>query len=77
VSDRELEDIRWAGYKTAMADADAHLERSLGGAAERLDKVTRGAYLEYGRDLERAFTTYAAARRAAMHAHELRGLGLS
>ena len=75
VSDEELEEIRWAGYDSAIADAVAHRDRALDAARERLDRATRAAYAEYGHALEAADATLAAARRAAMNAHELAQAG--
>lgn len=71
VDDQEVEAIRWAGYDTAMADANAHREQMLDTARDRLDRVLIQAYREYGQAVDAADQAFAAARRAAMNAHEL------
>ena len=71
VTVEELQAAEWQAYDAAMTEAVAHRDRGLDAALERLLKVMQGAYLEYAQAVDRANATYDAARRAAMHAHEL------
>lgn len=75
VDEEELEAIRWAGYDTAMTDATEHKDRAIAAAADRLTKTMQGAYADYARAVDAAEKTFAAARRAAMNAHELAHAG--
>lgn len=75
VSENELALIGWAGYDAAIAEAAEHRDRAIAAAAERLDKATRAAYADYGLAVDGAEKSFAAARRAAMNAHELAHAG--
>lgn len=67
----EEHEVRWMGYDTAMEEATAHRDRMLDSAAARLDSTMTAAYRDYGKAVDAADAAFAAARRAAMNAHEL------